>query len=219
MFSSNVSRNTLFASLAFAVLVGSTSSASASAAIRGDVVVDVRGDNGQVLMVANSQTRDEMRRKRKRADGGAPRKKAKANNTQKKAAAKKAAEAKRKAEAQRQAEAQQKARKKQRDRVLSFDDSRRSLDRFHGDGFSDWGRGGRSFSFSYGNRGARFDRPRRKCNLRKAVRKAKRMGLRRAHVVRANPRRVVVAGREFGDRVVIGFGRARSCPIHFVRYR
>ncbi len=60
---------------------------------------------------------------------------------------------------------------------------------------------------------------RQRCSPRRAVRKARRNGVRRAHVIRAGRRGVVVAGRQWGDRVVVGFGRHRSCPIRFVRAR
>ena len=70
------------------------------------------------------------------------------------------------------------------------------------------------------DRGDRWERPhRRTCRPRKALRKAKRRGLRRAHIVRANRRGVVIMGRKWGERVVIGFGRHRSCPVRFVRSR
>ena len=70
-----------------------------------------------------------------------------------------------------------------------------------------------------GYRDHRWDRPRNRCNPRKAVRKAKRRGVRRAHVIRVGKRGVVVAGRKWGERVVIGFGRNRSCPVRFVNAR
>ena len=72
------------------------------------------------------------------------------------------------------------------------------------------------------DRGDRWDRPRfrhRTCKPRKALRKAKRRGLRRAHIVRVGQRGVIVAGRKWGERVVMGFGRHRSCPVRFVRAR
>lgn len=59
----------------------------------------------------------------------------------------------------------------------------------------------------------------RKCSPRKALRKAKRRGLRRAHIIRVGHRGVVVGGRKWGEYVKIGFGRHRSCPVHFVRSR
>jgi len=74
------------------------------------------------------------------------------------------------------------------------------------------------FDEDYGYRGRRHSR-RNRCTPRRAVRKARRNGIRRAHVVRAGRRGVVVAGRQWGERVVIGFGRHRHCPIRFVRAR
>ena len=60
---------------------------------------------------------------------------------------------------------------------------------------------------------------RRSCSPRKAVRKARNRGLRRAHIIRVNRRNVVVAGRKWGDRVVMGFANRPSCPVRFVRAR
>ena len=72
--------------------------------------------------------------------------------------------------------------------------------------------------FFIGDRGFRgFHDFRRVCTPRKALRKARRNGLRRAHIVRVNGRRIVVAGRSRGDRVVVKFGRHRSCPTRSVR--
>lgn len=86
--------------------------------------------------------------------------------------------------------------------------------------------GGPGFSIGFGNHGYHryrdWDRPRyrvKRCSPRKAVRKARRQGLRRAHVVRVGHRGVIVAGRQWGERVVVGFGRHRSCPVRFVRHR
>ncbi len=70
----------------------------------------------------------------------------------------------------------------------------------------------------YGYRDRRHSR-RHRCSPRRAVRKAQRNGIRRAHVIRVGRRGVIVAGRQWGDRVVVGFGRHRSCPIRFVRAR
>lgn len=70
-----------------------------------------------------------------------------------------------------------------------------------------------------GYRHRHWKRPHNRCSPRKAVRKAKRRGVRRAHVVRVGKRGVVVAGRKWGERVVIGFGRNRSCPVRFVEAR
>lgn len=57
------------------------------------------------------------------------------------------------------------------------------------------------------------------CNPRRALRKAQRRGIRHAHIRRINGRGVVVAGRKWGERVVIGFANHRSCPVRFVRAR
>ena len=55
-----------------------------------------------------------------------------------------------------------------------------------------------------------------RCRPGKAVHKAQRRGIRHAHVVRVSRRGVVVAGRKRGERVTMGFGRSRSCPVRFV---
>ncbi|MDX3926838.1 MAG: hypothetical protein QHC90_13670 [Shinella sp.] len=57
----------------------------------------------------------------------------------------------------------------------------------------------------------RWDR-RGRCNLRLAEAKARDRGLRRARVVDVSPRRVVVDGRRFGDRVRMVFANVRGCP-------
>ncbi|CCV08652.1 conserved exported hypothetical protein [Mesorhizobium metallidurans STM 2683] len=54
---------------------------------------------------------------------------------------------------------------------------------------------------------------RRACSPERAVNKAERMGLRRARLVDINRRTVKVAGRQYGDRVVIVFANERGCPI------
>ena len=55
--------------------------------------------------------------------------------------------------------------------------------------------------------------PRRICTAQRALNKARNMGLRRARIVDAGPRRVVVAGfdRHGRDRVV--FANQRGCPV------
>ena len=88
--------------------------------------------------------------------------------------------------------------------------------------------GGPGFYFSFGDDRRGYGRgfgPRRdfrrgnRCRPGKALRKAKRRGLRRARIVRVNRRGTVIAGRRWGERVVVGFGRQRSCPVRFVRHR
>ncbi|MEL6744833.1 MAG: hypothetical protein AAFO68_05110 [Pseudomonadota bacterium] len=83
-----------------------------------------------------------------------------------------------------------------------------------GPGFSvDFGRG---FDRHYG----RPHRGYRRCTPRRALRKARRMGLYRTYVRRAGHRGVIVAGKR-GHRghVIVGFGKHRSCPVRFVRPR
>ncbi len=86
--------------------------------------------------------------------------------------------------------------------------------------------GGPGISIGFGDHGYNdyrdWDRPRyrrNRCNARKAVRKARRKGLRRARVIRTSHRGVVVSGRKWGERVVMGFGRSKRCPVRFVRHR
>ena len=65
-------------------------------------------------------------------------------------------------------------------------------------------------------RGERWDDRRRPrfCTEDRALSKAERMGLRRAQIVEANRRVIVVRARDrFGERVRIAFGRDRSCPV------
>jgi hypothetical protein len=89
--------------------------------------------------------------------------------------------------------------------------------------------GGPGFSIGissggYGQGYGRRDRHRphyrgNRCRPGKAVSKARSRGIRRAHVVRVGHRGVVVAGRKWGERVVIGFGRSHRCPVRYVRAR
>ena len=85
-------------------------------------------------------------------------------------------------------------------------------------GFGDHGH----YGHGHGYYDDRWDRPRyryNRCSPRKAVRKARRKGLRRARVIRVGHRGVVVAGRKWGERVIMGFGKSRRCPVRFVRHR
>lgn len=54
---------------------------------------------------------------------------------------------------------------------------------------------------------------RRSCSPNRALGKAERMGLRRARIVDISRRTVKVAGRQYGDRVVVVFANERGCPI------
>jgi len=80
---------------------------------------------------------------------------------------------------------------------------------------------GPGFYFNSDRRHHFRDRAHRRnhCSPRKAVHKARRKGLRRAHVVRIGRRGVVVAGRKWGERIVMGFSRNRHCSVRFVRAR
>lgn len=57
------------------------------------------------------------------------------------------------------------------------------------------------------------------CRPRKALRKARRRGVRRAYIARVGHRGVIVKGRKWGERVTIGFAHRRGCPVRFVRAR
>ncbi|TGQ36479.1 MULTISPECIES: hypothetical protein [unclassified Mesorhizobium] len=54
---------------------------------------------------------------------------------------------------------------------------------------------------------------RRSCSPERALDKAERMGLHRARIVDISRRTVKVAGRQYGDRVVIVFANERGCPV------
>ncbi|RJT39192.1 hypothetical protein D3227_13355 [Mesorhizobium waimense] len=54
---------------------------------------------------------------------------------------------------------------------------------------------------------------RRGCSPDRALDKAERMGLRRARIVDVSRRTVKVAGRQYGDRVVVVFANERGCPV------
>ena len=51
------------------------------------------------------------------------------------------------------------------------------------------------------------------CTPNRALNKAERMGLRRARVVDVGRRTIDVAGRKYGERVRVSFGRGPNCPV------
>ena len=56
------------------------------------------------------------------------------------------------------------------------------------------------------------ERPR--CSEGRALRKAERMGIRRARIADIGRRTIEVSGRDrYGDRIYITFGRQPSCPV------
>ncbi|PBC03663.1 hypothetical protein [Mesorhizobium sp. WSM3860] len=63
--------------------------------------------------------------------------------------------------------------------------------------------------------GYRRDRDwrRRGCSPDRALDKAERMGLHRVRIVDISRRTVKVAGRQYGDRVVVVFANERGCPV------
>ena len=80
-----------------------------------------------------------------------------------------------------------------------------------------------SITFGSGQRHRHFhdDRGFRRnaCRPRRALRKAKRRGLRRAYIHRVGQRGVIVKGRHRGERVTVGIANRRGCPVRFVRAR
>jgi hypothetical protein len=56
------------------------------------------------------------------------------------------------------------------------------------------------------------------CKPRKALKKARRMGLRRTDIIRANHRRVVVRGFDRGYPVRVVFANERRCPVIRIRH-
>jgi len=54
---------------------------------------------------------------------------------------------------------------------------------------------------------------RNSCTPDRALDKAERMGVRRARIVDVDRRTIDVAGRRYGDRVVVTFARAPHCPV------
>lgn len=63
----------------------------------------------------------------------------------------------------------------------------------------------------------RFEGYRDVCRPRQAVNKARDMGLRRAEIVRANDRRVVVEGFRHHRPTRVAFANERGCPVLGVR--
>ncbi len=102
-------------------------------------------------------------------------------------------------------------------------EARRSQRR-HSRGWNRWNRWNRwdnprprSRRWNRGNRWNDSYSRRNRCSPYKAVKKARRKGIRNAYVIRVNRRGVLVAGRRWGERVVIGFDRSRRCGVRFVR--
>ena len=86
------------------------------------------------------------------------------------------------------------------------------------------------FYFSSGRGYRRYDRYDRRsrhygenryrrgvCAPRRALHKARRMGVRRAHIARVNRNVVVVKGFRYGSRAKVNFGRSRHCPVIAIR--
>ncbi len=74
---------------------------------------------------------------------------------------------------------------------------------------------GPRFGYHRGHRHGYYNR----CNPRKALRKARRKGIRRAYIARVSGRGVVVKGRKWGDRVRMGFANNRRCSVRFIYAR
>jgi hypothetical protein len=60
---------------------------------------------------------------------------------------------------------------------------------------------------------------RRTCKPGRAYRKARRMGIRDAHIVRVNRRVIVLKGYKHGYSTRVKFSRSRHCPVISVRNR
>lgn len=73
-------------------------------------------------------------------------------------------------------------------------------------------RGGRDHDFR-GDRDGYYGGRRDVCRPHLAVEKARHMGVRRAEVVRANHRRVVVEGLRHHRPVRVAFANERNCPV------
>ncbi len=84
-------------------------------------------------------------------------------------------------------------------------------------GHSHWRgpRGGRPHNWGNGRRHNPIARAHR-CSPRRALNKARRMGVRNARIGRVNHRVIKVRGRSHGYRVKIVFARAPGCPV--IRY-
>lgn len=54
---------------------------------------------------------------------------------------------------------------------------------------------------------------RRFCRPRRALKKARRLGVRHAFIHRIGPRGTVIQGRRWGRVVRVGIGAARGCPV------
>jgi hypothetical protein len=67
----------------------------------------------------------------------------------------------------------------------------------------------------YGRHHYRHDRRhfRAACTPHRALNKAERYGVRRARVVDVNRRTITVAGRKWGERIRMTFGRSQNCPV------
>lgn len=82
-------------------------------------------------------------------------------------------------------------------------------------------RGGPHFSIRsgdyYHHRDRRYREPRRACSPRRAVRKARHMGIRKVKLRRYGSRGAVVTGRYYGERVRVKFNR--NCRVQRIAYR
>lgn len=68
-------------------------------------------------------------------------------------------------------------------------------------------------------RGGDYGYGRRICAPRRALRKARRMGVRGARIARVNYRVIVVRGYRYGERAKVKFGRSGRCPVIAFRTR
>ena len=58
----------------------------------------------------------------------------------------------------------------------------------------------------------------RSCSPRRALKKARRMGVREARIVRVNRRAIAVKGYRYGEWTKVKFGRGGRCPVVGIRH-
>ncbi|MFU0507364.1 hypothetical protein [Pseudaminobacter sp. NGMCC 1.201702] len=72
---------------------------------------------------------------------------------------------------------------------------------------------GPSFGYHGAGYGHGYGWDRRDCTPRKALRKAQRIGVHRAHIRSVNRHTIRVSGRKHGHRINVTFAKAPHCPI------
>jgi len=95
-----------------------------------------------------------------------------------------------------------------------FSSGRSTISRDHRRGYRDHRRGYRDYRFD-----RRSGYNRRVCTPRRALRKARRMGVRDARIARVNNRVIVVRGYKYRGYAKVKFARSTSCPVLAFRTR